>query len=404
MSQSSFPFSPSFHIRTFRLMKLIKSTKPTMAPQVLSLFFIFGCLLLGNGAAGRALDSGRPEFLDLCVLPLGDSLTQGVGSHGSYRQPLHDMMTEYLSNFTDGHGRRYFFSYTGSNERTCTPKKPNEQFPDDVFTEKHEGHCGFNARSLNIALRSAISEYPCLPHVTTLMVGHNDAFQTARTCKLKELDASPSSRDVNCAANMMREVLREEITSMVDLLLRLRRTSHVLIGINPTTRFPVLDTIIRKALEHVVAVFRPKSDGSKPGPTPSLRVHLVNFTGWSSADTFDSTHPNKAGSHRLAAAWFEAIKKIVSATSPPPPSDQPDTEIFQDEVPQAKLKLIRRYQQPASLEDSRAHEPQTVSNSLAVDSSSRFHIIFGVVAVAAFVAWLRNRRGVAYRRIPFATV
>ena len=50
----------------------------------------------------EGISARHPDVLGLCVLPLGDSLTQGVGSHSSYREPLQRMVLDYVASGING--------------------------------------------------------------------------------------------------------------------------------------------------------------------------------------------------------------------------------------------------------------------------------------------------------------
>jgi hypothetical protein len=169
----------------------------------------------------------KPSAAELprwCILPIGDSLTQGVGSHGSYRESL----AAALVTQTRGVSR---VGFAGTRTRPCIAKKPDAVFNDATAEEKsspelqsnfgpsdlrHEGHCNWDSASLLRHWRSLVANGTsggggggapataptnatttmgaatttrCGPleyHTALLMVGHNDAFRIARMCKVRE--------------------------------------------------------------------------------------------------------------------------------------------------------------------------------------------------------------------------
>lgn len=195
---------------------------------------------------------------DLCVLQLGDSLTQGVGEYTSYREALAPQLADWWaaellgrgaaadvgseanaasvvegaggppsSDESDSAGR---VVYVGSQTHRCTPKLPLVPFnppSSSSFTPlPHEGHCSWGSAAVRKAFEQHAFEksnsqaedgaegvddgdgkggrrggdgagpsshgqrqqkrYRCRPRVSFVMFGHNDAFQIAKLCRLKE--------------------------------------------------------------------------------------------------------------------------------------------------------------------------------------------------------------------------
>jgi lysophospholipase L1-like esterase len=355
-------------------------------------------LLSSVVGAGWGSDGNRIEIATICVLPLGDSLTQGVGSHGSYREPLQELMkAHFAANLSSEGSRRYALEYVGSNERTCTPKHPNDPYAGDEFVERHEGHCGFNANNVYAVFMKEAVEYSCAPHIVLLMAGHNDAFQAARVCKLRERDATPSGRHKACANEMMWKQFHKSMTLMIDAaLLRFRKTTHVLVGMNPTTHFPVLDGILHGVLHDLEKVF-----------SKEPRVRFVEFYGWSEADTFDSTHPNKAGNMRMAQAWFQALRDLGPLVIPPPQTLSLSQLHGVDIPPKRNAKLDDPGENGV---DEAGAEMRAGGDAIAFSPNEAGGVrrtptvLFGVALIGVLAWWVRNRRSASYRRIPFTLV
>eukprot|EP01060_Flectonema_neradi_P020939 TRINITY_DN28435_c0_g1_i1.p1 TRINITY_DN28435_c0_g1~~TRINITY_DN28435_c0_g1_i1.p1 ORF type:complete len:328 (+),score=60.59 TRINITY_DN28435_c0_g1_i1:49-984(+) len=72
------------------------------------------------------------------IVPLGDSITQGIAPNHSYRKYLWDLLQR-----NDKDAR-----FGGSKWGSCTKGKPNEQQTTPEFDQNHEGHCAVDAEGL----------------------------------------------------------------------------------------------------------------------------------------------------------------------------------------------------------------------------------------------------------------
>jgi lysophospholipase L1-like esterase len=256
--------------------------------------------------------------------------------------------------------------FVGSMNRTCTPKKPREQFAQDPFDQPHEGHCSWNARQLSehvLALiehqskgralvegdpaagtptprravflggdaagdadrlfesrtkQAAAAHYAkqcrgAAVDVALLLIGHNDAFQAARKCKIKESaagsavaatnvrDTSPGAlKDTRGAACVSQFLVDFEtnVVNLVDGLFEAYPGMRLVVGLNPTTNFPIVDVILHQILLSVV------------GEHGRGRSGVATFGDWSRRHTFDSTHPNEFGARYMASRWYEAMRQL----------------------------------------------------------------------------------------------
>ncbi|CUG69418.1 membrane-associated protein, putative [Bodo saltans] len=337
-----------------------------------------------NGAARssstQSSSSDSDAFRSLCILPLGDSLTQGVGAHGSYRSHLFDLLQSRHANLNSHHHRNSIIgnnnnriersklgvTFIGSSNRTCTPKKPLERFPHDTFDQPHEGHCSWNSRQLSEYVLSFIehqskgralvdgdvsAETPAPPpsvfgvggadeaerlflargkqhaaatyakkcrfgavDVSLLLIGHNDAFQAARKCKIKEAIPISGASDKKNAALANAAALKDtkaaacvsqfladfetNVVNLVDGLFEAYPLMRLVVGLNPTTNFPVVDVVLHHILLSVV------------GEHGRGRSNVATFDDWERRHTFDSTHPNEMGSKYMALRWYEAMRQL----------------------------------------------------------------------------------------------
>ena len=255
-----------------------------------------------------------------CILPLGDSLTQGVGDYGAYRYVLKKKFTE---------DSKQDVGFIGSQLHTCTPKFPGKPFAKGKFGPlAHEGHCGFSSARLLKELPTSFASQEfrdsldaadgCTAISVLLLIGHNDAFQVAKLCKILE---GAKKGGESCAQNHLRE-LKANLRSIVELVTtNLQKPSvgsasklpplHFYLGENPSTGFPVIQSEIVTILKSTVESLTEAWVGHG---APSIQ--LVRFPGWTiGKDTFDTTHPNQHGCELMANSWYAAMKAQVEAAT-----------------------------------------------------------------------------------------
>eukprot|EP00744_Colponema_vietnamica_P014867 GILI01020818.1.p1 GENE.GILI01020818.1~~GILI01020818.1.p1 ORF type:complete len:416 (+),score=43.78 GILI01020818.1:53-1300(+) len=328
------------------------------------IFILAICLIVVPGFA-----SADPQ--GLCMLQLGDSLTQGVGRYPSYREILRFPLKYWWRNYSAQSGKpSNSITYVGSELHRCTPKQPSIPFPvnPEQPSQPHEGHCSRGSTAISKALSDNVASYPCSPTLSMVLMGHNDAFQVARLCKLKEdLRGSvvavrngdrfvlslqdrqtgselikPENEDTTtptidgifraafvpkeqmarraCVANHL-GTLAENVKAVLSALLKdgtssqLHEPKVVLWGLNPPVGFPVIDSELRSVIYSACSGYAhsvlPKNSSSKNSNTNLLVCRLVAFEGFlPGTHTFDSTHPNDDGATLMAAAWLEGVQQV----------------------------------------------------------------------------------------------
>ncbi|KEG07079.1 hypothetical protein DQ04_10991010 [Trypanosoma grayi] len=290
----------------------------------------------------------------LCVLPLGDSLTQGLWQLGSYRSYLHDLLlaeTGKANALIAGHG---FF---GSEDEHCyvmdrtvrngvaahlrREGDPTASGRPSTFTMPHQGHCGWSARHVAAGLASIFNSTgkgsshgtkqeryrasfrSCLEKaaargksreaappvlvVVTLLVGHNDAFHSAGRCALLRHKPTVHQEKQKCVEAQM-EVYRRNIDDILQLLedeyvVRQKLPLLVLFGLNPPTYFGLSDKLLH---QHIRAEAQEWERRKKKAV-----VRLVEFEGFHVGLTVDSTHPDRHGSELLARCWMKSLRACL---------------------------------------------------------------------------------------------
>ncbi len=203
-------------------------------------------------------------------MPLGDSITQALTGHASFRYWLWHQLTDadYSVDFV---GTMYGV-YAG-------PPLYND------FDQDHEGHWAWRAdqileRTLEWALAGK-------PDIVLIHLGHNDLGQG---------QGVDSTIDDLAAIVGDFRIANPEITVLI---------AHVIPSTQPQfSEIPELNTEI--------AVLAALLD------TPRSRVIAVDqWTGFDPvADTYDGTHPNEVGERKMADRWYEAIDGVLGPRPP----------------------------------------------------------------------------------------
>jgi hypothetical protein len=115
----------------------------------------------GSGAAGSASGDFAPcPANDVCkILPLGDSITYGIGYNGGYRVEL----------FRKAHADGKKITFTGSLSNGPS------MVDGATFPKNNEGHSGWKIDQLLPLIPMPAFQQP--PHIILLMIGTNDIAQ-----------------------------------------------------------------------------------------------------------------------------------------------------------------------------------------------------------------------------------
>ncbi|MCU1659328.1 MAG: ricin lectin [Pseudonocardiales bacterium] len=191
------------------------------------------------------------------IMPLGDSITYGVGSStgSSYRAALWDRLVGQAG---------YAVDFVGSQRSGALPDTDNE------------GHSGWRIDQVASNVDGWLAAYQ--PDVVLLHIGTNDMNQNYQP------DTAP-----------------QRLGALLDQILVDRPAAAVLIAkIVPSSDSTIQSriTAFNAALPSVVA------------PRGS-RVKLVDLSVLSSADLADRLHPNDNGYARMAVRWYSALETVL---------------------------------------------------------------------------------------------
>jgi lysophospholipase L1-like esterase len=218
---------------------------------------------LGFSSPAQAATVG----VSLRLMPLGDSITDGVGSTtgNGYRNPLWNGLT----------GEQFPLNFVGTS-RAGTMTDPN-----------NEGHSGWRIDQIAAIANSSLATYR--PNVITLMIGTNDLNQNY------QVSTAPA-----------------RLSALVDQIVADAPDATVLVAnLIVSTSAPVVaaEPAYNAAIPPMVAA---KQAAGK-------HVRFVDMSSLTTADLSDSLHPNDGGYQKMANAWNAAVQSAVSAGWVTPP-------------------------------------------------------------------------------------
>lgn len=196
------------------------------------------------------------------IMPLGDSITNGIANTGGYRKPLYDLLT------AAGYNVDYVGTQTSNGSST--------------FDSDHQGHSGWRIAQLDANVEGWFASIAgpdvILLHIGTNDFGANDNITTA----IDRLDA----------LILKMATLRPGANIIVTNLMERNETANT----NIQTHFnPFVQT---RVAAHAAA-------GRK-----------VTFLDMRAAvplsDMPDNLHPNQTGYDKMAAAWLPAIQAVIT--------------------------------------------------------------------------------------------
>jgi lysophospholipase L1-like esterase len=229
-------------------------------------FFVSGLVL---ALASTAL-SETPN--PIRIMPLGDSITYGLGSTGTvgYRRLLYQLLL----------GAGHSIDFVGS-QTNGTPQD---------FDRNHEGHSGWRADQIRDNITGWLNSTPA--DVILLHIGTNDISQGQ--------GASNPANEINQILNLIDawEGLNNQVWV---ILARIINRNDSLSGITST-----LNGLIQNLAESRIAL------GDK-----IVVVDMESALDYP-ADLADAVHPNDAGYEKMDAVWLAALEALFG--HPPMPT------------------------------------------------------------------------------------
>jgi lysophospholipase L1-like esterase len=219
-------------------------------------FLLVVLLAIASGALAtpaRASVTTRPAR----VMPLGDSITYGVGSStgSSYRADLWRRLVTQAG---------YNVDFVGSQQSGSLPDQDNE------------GHSGWRIDQIAASVDGWLSTYR--PDVILLHIGTNDMNQDY------QVDTAP-----------------QRLGALIDQILADRPAATVLVA----KIVPALDATIQSRINAFNAAV--------PGVVAARgdRAKLVDMSVLSAADMSDTLHPDDNGYLRMSVRWYTALESVL---------------------------------------------------------------------------------------------
>jgi lysophospholipase L1-like esterase len=219
-----------------------------------------GPIMSTTNVAVHVVPAGTP----LKIMPLGDSITDGVGFTGGYRAPLFKMLA----------AANYNVNFVGNQ---------NNNAPAWLPQPNHEGHSGFRIDQLVssfVTWVNAISN----PDVILLLIGTNDYGQ---------------DNDTAHATN--------RLDQLIGVITKARPNAKLIVAnLTVRTDYPEKEAAIEATFNPYVPSIVAKH---------AALGENVSFVDMHSAldasDLGDQLHPNESGYNKMAATWFKAITTVV---------------------------------------------------------------------------------------------
>jgi lysophospholipase L1-like esterase len=230
------------------------------AGAVFAIVLAVGSLTAGRTAAYAESNGG------VRVMPLGDSITDGVTVPGGYRIGLWQRFVN------DG----YKVDFVGSLSNG----------PASLGDHDHEGHSGWRVDQIDANIAGWLRTYT--PHTVLLHIGTNDVIQN------HDLANAPA-----------------RLSALIDHITATVPTAEVFVA-----------TIIPLANSGQEANAR-AFDAAIPGIVQNKvnagkHVHLVDMhAALTTADLADGVHPNATGYDKMAATWYTALKSVPGSIGDP---------------------------------------------------------------------------------------
>ncbi len=224
---------------------------------------------------GKFEEPPEPEVPDICptngpckILPLGDSITDGVGgSGGAYRVELFRQATQNGKNIT-------FVGSLTNGPSTVDGKS---------FPRNHEGHSGWSINQIaNVIPSPALNNNP---NIILLMIGTNDSW------------VEPDNNGPQAMAQRLGALMDKIINNQPDALLAVALI---------TPRKDYAQAWAKSYVDVIPGVVQQRID-------QGFNVILVDQfnTFPSNGLGSDNLHPNDTGYTAMGRTWYEAIKSYL---------------------------------------------------------------------------------------------
>jgi lysophospholipase L1-like esterase len=222
--------------------------------------FLAAGTLVGVGAA-RAESNGGVR-----VMPLGDSITDGVTVSGAYRTGLWQRFV------TGGFRVDFVGSLFGG--------------PANLGDHDHEGHSGWRIDQIDANIITWLRT--TTPHTVLLHIGTNDVLQNLN------LSNAPA-----------------RLSALIDHITATVPAAEVFVATIIPLASPAQETAVRSYNAAIPGIVQSKVNAGR-------HVHLVDMhAALTAADLADGIHPNAGGYDKMAATWSNALRSVPGSIGDP---------------------------------------------------------------------------------------
>jgi hypothetical protein len=218
-----------------------------------------GGTLSGGSGGGGAFDP-CPAMGECKILPLGDSITDGIGFSGGYRVELFSKAVSA--------GKSITFVGKSANGPTMVAGK--------TFPRNHEGHSGWTIEQIDGIVETYALDPD--PHIILLHIGTNDMRINA-----------------NGASDRLEQLIDKIMADQPNALLALSNIIPFPSAANQTMTYNAT----------IPAIVKERADAGKH------IIFVEQFMGFPTSELGDGVHPNQAGYARMATAWYNAVSKYL---------------------------------------------------------------------------------------------
>src|SRR5689334_804225 len=235
--------------------------------------------LTGAGTAAYAESNGGVR-----VMPLGDSITDGITVPGAYRIGLWQRLVN------DG----YKVDFVGSSSNG----------PSALGDHDHEGHSGWRIDQIDANITGWLGTYT--PHTVLLHIGTNDVLQNYN------VSGAPG-----------------RLSTLIDHITAAAPSAEVFVAQIIPLANAGQENAVRTFNAAIPGIVQTKANAGK-------HVHLVDMhSALTTSDLTDGVHPTAGGYDKMAAVWYSALRSVpgsisttpvspsASASSSQPPSSPP---------------------------------------------------------------------------------
>lgn len=208
------------------------------------------------------------------MMPLGDSITDGITVPGAYRTGL-------WRRFADGD---YRVDFVGSLSGG----------PAELGDHDHEGHSGWRIDQIDAGVVGWLRA--TTPHTVLLHIGTNDILQ----------NHDPAGAPARLSA-------------LIDHITATAPAAEVFVATIIPIAWSAQEAAVRTYNAAIPEIVRSKVSAGG-------HVHLVDMhAALTSADLADGVHPNATGYDRMAAAWYTALRSVPGSIGEPGGGTDPGT-------------------------------------------------------------------------------